>query len=56
MDLNSEEVRYWADYAIAMGNDDYRERFTQLFVELQEQENKLAQTTGLQNTHVNPLE
>jgi hypothetical protein len=56
MDFDPEQLRYWADYAKAMRNEDYRERFTQLFVEIQEAENKLVPESGLQKPLVNPLQ
>jgi hypothetical protein len=56
MDFDPEQIRYWADYAKAMGNEDYRERFTKLFIEIQEAENKLVDESGLQKPLVNPLQ
>jgi len=54
--LNPNELRYWQNFAEAMGNKEFRDLFAALLQRSIEEDNNLIAREGLQNPTVNPLQ
>lgn len=56
MGYNQNELEYWANFAAAMGNVEFRDLFKKMLQETIDEDNKLIAREGLQNPSVNSLE
>lgn len=54
--LSPDELRYWQNFAEAMGNKEIRDRFAALLQRSIEEDNNLIAREGLQNPTVNSLQ